>query len=86
MEKYYILTESEDGGISMSEGLTKEEVLERVSESYYGEGMKWLDTFPGLSDNMFDIDQRDSYLYGVIIKGNVILPRPKTVVQTYQLD
>ncbi len=76
MEQYFILNSSEDG-ISINGPLTKEQVLDRLDENYYGE-VNFLNDIPN--------DFIDSGSGMVIIKGQIVLPKPKQVVQSYEVE
>jgi len=88
MKNYYMIVDGEDG-ISVSEALTKQQVLTRVEEDYYGD-VYWSTCVPKMGDGQFDrpvnvvMDSEASV--GFIIKGNVLKPRPLTTVLKYQLD
>jgi len=78
MEKYYIINNS-DGDTTVSE-VTKEELLKRINpeDPYYG-------------DKRFlqKISKNDTNYWGdniLIIKGNIITPKPKEKVVTYDIE
>ena len=74
-ESYFIIAGSEDGGCHM-ERVSKEECLQRISGDYYGSRRKILNRLPEDICNFTDL---------VIIKGEIIVPKPKTVVTEYEI-
>lgn len=72
-EHYFVIYGSEDGG-SM-ERLTKELLLKRLNEGYYGEKEV-------LSELPEDIDNFNGL---VIIKGSLVVPTAKKVVTEFEL-
>ena len=76
---YFVISGSEDGGCDM-DALTKEELLLRLKPdadgySYYGK-KKVLSEPPEEIDNFIDL---------LIIKGDIVVPKPKTVVKEWEL-
>ena len=62
--------------------LTEEEVLERITpdeagDTYYGHGLRFLTKLPDLGE----FSERDV----VVLRGSIVVPTPKTVVQTFSL-
>ncbi len=82
-----MIVDGEDG-ISVSEALTKQQVIDRVEENYYG-FTHWTGHIPKMGDGQFECPSeagpvmRSEIRIGVIIKGKVVEPKPK---QTYELD
>ncbi len=76
-DKYYVLTNS-DGDVSIEE-LTKEELLERINEEYYGNPK-----FNLVSKIDSDLT---AYLDGlIIIKGKCIIPHEVMTVTEFGID
>lgn len=77
MNNYFIIAQTEDG-INISEPLSKEEVLRRVEEKYYG-NIPILNRMP----LMIDSSLYDNGL--IIIKGDIVMPKPVQTVTKYDI-
>ena len=70
---YFLIHCSEDGDISVDE-LTRDALLERIHEKYYGD-IEFFKDFP-----------EDDLVYwqkALIIKGNIVVPKPVQLVEKY---
>jgi len=76
-ETYYVITQTEDGEISLDD-LTSEQLKGRLNENYYG-------------DVVFTTKLPAGYLNDdlgnkmIIIKGNTITPKPVQKVVSYEI-
>lgn len=73
---YFII--SNNDGDTYIETATKEQITKRLEEKYYGE------------EPMFksDIERSDTNYWGdniLIIKGEIVVPKPKKVVETFEV-
>lgn len=73
---YFIIYISEDGDLSIDK-LDKAILLERINEGYWG-SIKFNDSFPGKDPNHWDKP-------ALIIKGNIVVPKPVTLVEKYEI-
>lgn len=77
MEKYFVISNGDgDTYISM---ISKEELLIRLNENYWGEDVVFFDEMPS---------QRDTNYWGekvLIIKGEVAVPKAKEVITSYDI-
>lgn len=75
---YFVIRGSEDGDASIS-AHTAEDLNKKLAEGYWGEaGPKWATALPG-----FDI--REFSPYGVIIKGEIVVPKAVDVVKSWEV-
>lgn len=77
MSSYFLIHSGEDGG--SAEKLSKEELLNRITENYYGEDAKILNEVP--EDGNMEY-WGDSIL---IIKGEIVTPEPVELVKSYDI-
>lgn len=77
MEKYFIIHNGE--GDTTVDCVTKEVLLERIKENYYGSG-EYLNNMPINSDT--------NYWGGsiLVIKGSIVTPQAKTKITEYTID
>jgi len=75
----YFLIQTNEEGVVFIEKLTAEEFLRRLNTGEYGEDLEFLDTIPRTNVRLWG----DGLL---LIKGEIIVPQPKTVVQEYSLE
>lgn len=88
-EKYYIVYSGEDG-IDIDE-VSKEELLKRIAPepgeegtAHYGNTEIFI-TLPEITEGYFGDRRRyDSAIF--IIKGKIVAPKAKKVVQTYEVE
>lgn len=83
MESYFILTGTEDG-ISV-DVLPKEEIEKRLVEEYYGSNPVILDRIPEMDKGYFVVPGSGDRTKILIIKGQVVTPRPVQVVKKFEL-
>ncbi len=81
---YYIISGS-DGNVHISRYLEKQSVIDAITgdehgDSEYGDVSKL--KFKGGLKNIQNLDAHEL----IILEGRVILPRPKRVVETYEID
>jgi len=81
---YYIVTNS-DGDIRFQKYANASEVIEAITpdesgDSYYGDVSRL--TFGTNLDNLDYMGEREL----IILKGEVIVPRPKDVVRSFEID
>ena len=76
-ENYIVMVASEDG--FSIDAVSKETLLLRLANDYWGE-KEIGEKIPGETDPNYWGDQL------VIIKGDVVVPRPKKVVEEYEID
>ena len=77
MENYYVISNSE--GDTTVEEMSKEKLIERLEEGYYG-GVDSLISIP---------ENNDTNYWGnniLIIKGSIVRPKEKKVVTKYNID
>ena len=77
-DTYYVISNSE--GDTIVEEVSKQELLERIEEGYYGRDRM---PFAGLPEN------HDTNYWGegiLIIKGKVVCPVAEQVVTKYNID
>ena len=82
-EKYFVIIGSDDGGCTINE-VTKEELTNKLTPNKFGE------TFWGVLGSDFRIlgelpDDVCNFSGIVIIKGNIVLPKPKQTVTEYDI-
>ena len=78
-DKYFVILGSEDGGCSMQE-MSKEDILKMMVPNKYGDydyGKR--EFLSGLPEDICNFTD------AIIIKGEIIVPKPKTVVKEYEL-
>jgi hypothetical protein len=83
-KEYVIIHASEDGDITV-EFLTKDDLTERINPDkfgsyYYGSDAVWYEDIPEHRDPQY------WFRSGLIIKGKIVSPSPKTVVTEYNVD
>ncbi len=78
-DKYYVIISSEDGEPSVKE-MTKEQVLKMFVPNEYGD--YYYGKREALSELPGDISNFDGV---VIIKGEIVVPKPRKVVTEYEL-
>jgi hypothetical protein len=77
MNGYFVIKCSEDGDVSF-ERLDAAELTKRLSQDYYGEDVEWSGSAP----------DPDSQYWGkraVIIKGELVTPKPVDVVKRWEI-
>jgi hypothetical protein len=77
MEMYYVINNS--SGDTTVECITKEVLLERINEGYWGD-VEFMETIP---------HDRDTNYWGgdvLIIKGSIVAPKPKQIITEYTID
>ena len=74
---YYIIHCSEDGEISVSE-FTEEKLLVELNDDYWGTN-GFIEKIDSDNPQEWDADKL------LIIKGEIIKPKPKKIVDTYEL-
>jgi hypothetical protein len=77
MEKYFIILNSD--GDTRVDCVTKEVLLNRINEEYYGP-REFLNNMPTESDTNY---WGDSIL---VIKGSIVAPEAKTKITEYTID
>ena len=78
MEKYFVILNSD--GDTRIDCVSKEEMLKRINEKYYGEHKNFLDVMPTESDTNYWGDNI------LIIKGSVVCPKEQKVVTEYNIE
>ncbi len=78
MEKYFIINNSD--GDTCIDCISKEELLKRINEEYYGSHKNFLDVMPTESDTNYWGDNI------LVIKGNVVSPKAEQVVTKYNIE
>ena len=79
MEKYFIIRNSD--GDTRVDCVTKEVLLERINEGYYGADSKFLNNMPKDDDtNYWGADNI------LIIKGKIVSPGEKKVVTEFTIE
>lgn len=73
---YFVIMCSEDGEVFVNQ-LSKFDLLKRIEEKYWGE-VEFIDYIP-------DSDPQSWGHSVIIIKGNLVLPEPKTKVLKYDI-
>ncbi len=89
---YFIVTSGEDG-TSIDGPFTKEQLLKRITPdpkeeggTYYGRSLKFLDTVPSSDKGHWDeFDMDDDERPILIIRGDIIVPKPVKVATSYDL-
>lgn len=77
-DKYYVIMSNDEGGVYINE-CTKKEVLDRLDpESGYGEQI-FCPTIPSTSSENWKENQ------GIIIKGEIVVPKPKEVIKEWDI-
>lgn len=76
MKTYLVIVSSEDGP-SMCY-ITKDKLIERLNENYWGNDIKWFS-----NPELFDLELMCNQ--GIIMEGKPIVPKPKKVIETYEL-
>ena len=72
----YFIVSNSDGDTNV-ESVSKEELIKRLDEQYYGE-VEFLN----------EIEDEDTNYWGdsiLIIKGEIAVPTPKKVIETYEI-
>lgn len=77
MEKYFVITNSD--GDTRVDCVTKEVLLKRINEEYYGP-REYLSNMPTESDTNY---WGDSIL---VIKGKIVSPEAKTKITEFTID
>lgn len=77
-EFYFLLSCSEDGDVRV-ESMSKATLLKRLDEKYYGENPKFVDRIPN-NDMMYWQGKM------VLIKGKIVVPQTRQVVETYDVE
>ena len=83
---YFLIRSGEDG--TRIQQLTEKQLLQQIEpdengDYYYGAQLEFLKEIPE-SDKGFWIDVNDNA--AVLIKGEIVVPKQKTVVQRYELE
>ena len=78
-ENYFVITNS-DGDTTVEE-YTKEELLERLNEKWWGDRC-------AMTEEILKKTSNTNYWEDniLIIKGTVCVPKPKEVIETYDID
>ncbi len=82
-DTYFVITSSEDG-INI-ETLSKHEIEKRVTEHYYGAHALLLDKLPRIADGYFSIPEKGDRTPVLIIRGEIVVPKPVERVTRYEL-
>ena len=80
MEKEYFVIHNSDGDTTISH-LTKDELIERLGNSE--ESNHW--GSEGFIENLKENDTNYWGLNILIIKGKIIVPKPKSIIETYEV-
>ena len=75
-ENFFVICNS-DGNTSVTQ-LSKEELLKQLEEEYWGDIVEFIEKINETNTNYWG----DNIL---IIKGDIISPKPKTVITSYDL-
>lgn len=73
----YIVVSNSDGDLRF-EQVEKEELLERVADNYYG-----------TKEFVMNLKESDPNYWGdkiMIIKGEVVVPKPKKIIDSFDID
>lgn len=82
MRNYFVVDVSEDGDCDVT-AMTKEELLEYVAEvTAEGRSVNFRDRLP--DGNRWDM--LNSGKGPLIIKGEIVVPKPKQVVESFDVD
>jgi hypothetical protein len=76
-EQYFVVFGHEDG-VSIN-SVDKEEFLEDLKKGEYGRDPEIYSSFPPYVE-------MECFIGLIIIKGNVVVPKPKQVVQEYEIE
>lgn len=83
METYFVLTSGEDG--IRIEQISKRELEERLSTQYYGSDPAILLSLPKMSRGHFIVPDAGDRAKVLIIKGQVVTPKPVKIVTRFEL-
>ena len=76
-DAYFVIHNSD--GETKVDTLTREELTKRLNEEYYGDAPQFLEELDKRSDTNYWLG---AYL---IIKGEIIIPKPVKVIEEYEL-
>lgn len=76
---YYVIHNSD--GYTTVTLLNKDELIERVNDNYWGSDVEYLDSIPRETDINYWGEGKV-----LIIKGDVSVPKPKKVIETFEID
>lgn len=79
-DKYYTIHYTEDGNVYIHEYKTKKEFLNDLMEGGYEEGIEFLNKIPAICLEDWGGNQ------GIIIKGEIVIPKPKEVIKEWDID
>ncbi len=77
-DKYFVIQGDEDGGCRIEE-MTKEQLLKAMTPNQYGERQVYGEILSCLPEDICNFSDV------VIIKGEIVVPRPKKTVVEYDL-
>lgn len=77
MKNYFVIKSNEDG-ISI-ESVSEQELLEGLHDNSYGESPSFTEKLP---NKPIDLSEESKL---IIIKGEIVVPKPKFVVKEYKL-
>lgn len=81
---YFLITSGEDG--LCAEGpLTKSQLLEELDPENYGKPLAFQSKLKTSEGYLVGADIEGPSKLAVIIKGEIIIPKPKEVVKTFEL-
>jgi hypothetical protein len=87
VSKYFVISVSEDG--IYVEAMTKEELereLQQEIEDYEGDGPQYLDALPEAGVDEWNRVLQTNERLKLIIKGKIVVPKPRQVVTRYEID
>lgn len=80
-ETYFVIKSGEDG-LSIR-ACTQDALRELLNEDFWGTGGRFHERVPEMSKGYFQ--ERDGQEALLIIRGEIIVPKPKTAVQTWDV-
>lgn len=78
-DKYYTIQVTEDGDVFIHEYDDKDKMLSQLGEGGYEEGVDFCRTIPNVDVGSWKASQ------GIIIKGQIVVPKPKEVVKEWDI-
>jgi len=82
-ETYFVITSGDDGIHIVT--LPKHEIEKRITEQYYGSDALLLDKLPLIDNGYFSIPGKGDQTPVLIIKGEIVVPKPVEKVTRYEL-